>query len=275
MSISNLAVVHPSAQIGENVRIDPFAIVEADTIIGDGSWIGSGAQVFQFARLGKDCKIFPGAMVGSVPQDLKFRGELSTLEVGDRVRVREFCTLNRGTEAAGKTIIGSDCLLMAYVHVAHDCIIAPNVVLANNVTLAGHVEIGKNAVLGGLSAVHQFVRIGDHTMIGGGAKVRKDVPPFVKADRDPLAYAGINKIGLQRRGFTEAQIRSIADCYRLLFVKNLNFSQAVERIVADLEATTEREAILDFLKKAERGLIRGPHIGPTKNAVGAGDSEEN
>lgn len=264
MSNFNLRNIHPEAQIGKNVLIEPFATIERDVIIGDNCRIGANAVIAEGARLGEACQIFPGAAVGTIPQDLKFRGERSFLELGNGVKVREFCTLNRGTGEGGRTIIGDNCLLMAYVHVAHDCIIGSNCILANNVTLAGHIEVGDFAVLGGLTAVHQFVKIGDHVMVGGTSKVRKDIPPFIKADRDPLAYAGVNTIGLQRRGFTREQINLIQESYRLLFIRGFNTKQAIEQISMLIEPTPERSLILDFLKKADRGIIRGPRLNGSK-----------
>lgn len=249
--------IHPEATIGENVTIEPFTTIEADVIIGDGTWIGPHVTIMNGSRIGKNCKIFPGAVIGAIPQDLKFKGEYSTVELDDEVIVREYCTLNRGTKASQCTTIGKGSLLMAYVHVAHDCHIHKYCILANGVTLAGHIEVEEYAILGGLTAVHQFVKIGAHAFIGGGSLVRKDVPPFVKAAREPLSYAGINSVGLRRRGFTTDQIHQIQDIYRILFIKGYNVSKAVEIIEAEIEATPERNYILDFIRKADRGLMRG------------------
>ncbi len=249
--------IHPNAKIGKNVIIEPFATIYGDVEIGDDTWIGPHVTILDGSRIGKNCKIFPGAVIGAIPQDLKFKGEYSLVELGDGVTVREYCTLNRGTQASHRTTIGKNSLLMAYVHVAHDCHIGKNVVLANGVTLAGHIEIDDYAILGGLSAVHQFVRIGTHTFIGGGCLVRKNVPPFVKATREPLSYAGVNSIGLRRRGFKAEQIHQIQNIYRILFVQGNNTTQAVEIIETDVEATPERDYILEFIRKADRGLMRG------------------
>lgn len=261
MEVHKLSIVDPKAQIGKNVTISPFAMISGDVVIGDNCWIGPFASIQDGTRMGKNCKIFQGAIVGSIPQDLKFEGEESILEIGDNVIVREYCTLNRGTKAGYRTSIGSDCLLMAYVHVAHDCIIGNHVILANNVTLAGHIEIGDYAVLGGLTAVHQFVKIGKHSMIGGGSLVGKDVPPFVKASRDPLSYAGVNTVGLSRRGFTPEQQQLIADIYRLIFVKGGNISQSVNNITEQFVDSPEKNAILDFISRSERGLMKGFRAG--------------
>ncbi|MEM1321202.1 MAG: acyl-ACP--UDP-N-acetylglucosamine O-acyltransferase [Bacteroidota bacterium] len=249
--------IHPDAKIGKNVEIGSFVTIEADVVIGDGTRIGPNVCVLNGVRIGSNCQIFPGAIVGSVPQDLKFQGEQSLLEIGDNVTIREYCTINRGTRANFRTVIGSNSLIMAYCHIAHDCIIGENCVLANCVNLAGHIEIGPRTVLGGLTAVHQFVRIGDHVMVGGGSLVRKDVPPYVKAAREPLSYAGVNSIGLKRRGFTKEQIHTIQDIYRILYIRGYNTSQAVERIEDTVIDTPERENILSFIRGADRGIIKG------------------
>ncbi|MEP7268025.1 MAG: acyl-ACP--UDP-N-acetylglucosamine O-acyltransferase [Saprospiraceae bacterium] len=253
----HLSQVHPDARIGKNVHISPFVTIEGDVTIGDNTWIGPNACILNGSRLGNNCKIFPGAVVGAVPQDLKFSGENSILEIGNNVTIREYCTLNRGTKANWTTRIKDNCLLMAYVHVAHDCVLEENVILANNVNLAGHIHIAKYAILGGLTAVHQFVRVGEHVMIGGGSLVRKDVPPFVKAAREPISYAGINSIGLSRRGFSEDTIKEIQDAYRYLFVKGYNTSQALELIENNIPPSAEKSKILEFIKSSERGIMKG------------------
>jgi len=255
--IDKLSFVHPSAQIGEGVTIEPFAYVGANVVIGDGTWIGPQSTVMEGAFIGKNCRVFPGAVVGAIPQDLKFKGEKSTLIVEDNVTIRECCTLNRGTEASMTTKIGKNTLLMAYVHVAHDTFIGENCILANNVNLAGHIEIGNHVIIGGLSAVHQFVKIGDHSMIGGGSLVRKDVPPYIKAAREPLSYVGVNSLGLKRRGFTQEQIHHIQDIYRILFVKNSNVKKSIDIIEATIEETPEKQFVLQFLYNADRGLMKG------------------
>lgn len=257
MNVNNLSIVHPDAKLGKDVFVSPFSTIAADVEIGEGSWIGPYVSIMDGVRIGKNCKVFPGAILGSVPQDLKFVGEESILEIGDNVIIREYCTLNRGTKANYKTVIGNNCLLMAYVHVAHDCIVNNNVILANNVNLAGHIEIGKFAVLGGLTAVHQFVKIGEHAMVGGGSLVRKDVPPFVKAGREPLSYTGVNSIGLKRRGFGPEQINTIHNIYRQLFVIGGNISKSVKLIENDFPESAEKTQILNFIKEASRGLMKG------------------
>ncbi len=200
------AYIHPKAKIGENVTIEPFAVIYENVEIGDGTWVGPHATIFPGARIGKNCKIYPGASISAVPQDLKFAGEETVTIVGDNTTIREAVTLNRGTVDKYRTEVGRNCLVMAYVHVAHDCIIGNNCIVANAVQLAGHVVVDDFAFIGGTSAVHQFVRIGKHAMVSGGSLVRKDVPPFTKAGREPLSYVGINSVGLKRRGFTAQQL---------------------------------------------------------------------
>jgi len=252
------ANVHPGAQLGEGVEISPYVTIEEDVVIGDGCRIGPNAVIMAGTRLGKHCRIFPGAVVGAEPQDLKFEGEHTTLEIGDHTTIREFCTLNRGTVAAGTTKIGSHCLLMAYVHVAHDCLVGDRVVLANNVNLAGHVEVGDHAVLGGMSAVHQFVKIGSHVMLGGGSLLRKDVPPYITAAREPVRFVGVNKTGLERREFTAKEIETIARAYRIFFAPGFSRQEALDLIERDIPAGAERQQIIDFVHSSNRGIIRGP-----------------
>ena len=252
-----LAVIHPNAKIGENVTINPFVTIEDNVVIGDGTWIGSNAVIMSGARIGKNCKIFPGAVVSAIPQDLKFNGEDSTLEIGDNTIIREYCTLNRGTAAFQKTVIGKNCLLMSYVHVAHDCIIGDNCILANNATLAGHVIVEENALLGGMVAVHQFTKIGAHSMLGGGVLLNKDVPPFVRVARYPASYIGVNVVGLRRKGFSDDAIRRIQDIYHQLFVVTQNRAQAVQAIVEQLPSSDERNQIMDFVEDSKNGIIKG------------------
>jgi len=252
-----LAYVHPEAKVADNVVIEPFVSIDKDVVIGEGTRIGSSVTIMPGVRIGKNCRIFPGAVIGGEPQDLKFRGEYSTVEIGDNTTIREYVTINRGTSAKGKTVVGSNCLLMAYVHVAHDCVVGNNVILVNSTQLAGEVVIDDFAILGGMSAVHQFVHVGSHVMISGGSLVRKDVPPFIKAGREPLAYVGINSIGLRRRNFTNEKIREVQEIYRYIYQKGLNISQAAEIIEAEMPASTERDEVLLFIKDSKRGIIRG------------------
>jgi UDP-N-acetylglucosamine acyltransferase len=257
MSQYPLANVHPEARIGKNVVIEPFATVQKDVIIEDGSWIGPGAVVWDGSRIGKNVKIYPGASVSSIPQDLKFAGEQTETIIGDNTVIREYVTISRGTTDKMKTAIGKNCLLMAYVHVAHDCIIGNNCILVNTVQVAGHVTIEDWAIIGGASALHQFVKVGAHVMVSGGSLVRKDIPPFTKAAREPLTYAGINSVGLKRRGFSADKINEIQEIYRYIFMRGLNNSKAIEMIEAELPISDERELILNFVKESERGIMKG------------------
>ena len=256
--ISGPAYIHPDARIGENVTIEPFTYIAGNVVIGDGTWIGPNAVIMDGSRIGRNCRIFPTAVVSAIPQDLKFRGEDSTAEIGDKTTVREGSTVNRGTAAVGKTIIGENCLLMAYSHVGHDCRIGNNCILGNSAGLAGEVIVGEWAILSAGALVHQFVRIGAHVMIGGASKVRTDVPPFIKADKDPLSYMGINSIGLTRRGFEKERIDEIHNIYRAIYQNGMNVSQALEYVDKEFEPSPDRDYILEFIRQSERGIIRGP-----------------
>lgn len=252
-----LAYIHPQAKIATNVVVEPFTTIHNNVIIGSGTWIGSNVTIMEGARIGKNCRIFPGAVISAIPQDLKFDGEDSLAIIGDNTTIRECVTVNRGTKALGHTKIGDNCLIMATTHVAHDCIIGNNCILANGSIIAGHVTIGDYAILSGLVAVHQFIHIGEHSMVSGGSLVRKDVPPFSKAGKEPLSYIGINSIGLRRRGFDTEKIREIQDIYRILYQKNYNTTQALEKIEAEMEATKERDQIILFIKNSQRGIMKG------------------
>lgn len=255
---SALRDIHPGAKIGNNVHIGSFTVIDEDVVIGDNCRIGSNVHIFNGARIGDSVQIFPFASISATPQSNKKEEEKAILEIGNGTIIRESCTINRGNSAfGGRTTVGQNCLLMAYVHVAHDCHVANNCVLANNVTLAGHIEVGKNATLGGLVAVHQFVRIGEQVMIGGGSLVRKDVPPFVTAAREPLSYAGINSIGLRRRGFSTADMHHIEDIYRILFVRGFSIRKALDIIEHELPQSEYSRQILEFVRNAKRGLMRG------------------
>jgi UDP-N-acetylglucosamine acyltransferase len=252
-----LANVHPEAKIGNNVTIEPFATVQKNVHVGDGSWIGPNAVIWEGARLGKNVKVFPGASVSAVPQDLKFAGEETETFIGDNTVIREFVTISRGTTDKYKTVVGNNCLLMAYVHIAHDCIVGNNCILANAVQLAGHVQIENWAIIGGSSAVHQFVKVGSHVMVSGGSLVRKDIPPYTKAAREPLTYCGVNTIGLRRRGFDADKISEIQEIYRYIFLKGLNNSKALDLVEKELPASTEKENIISFIRGSERGIMKG------------------
>lgn len=247
----------PLLQINDNVHIEPSATLHGGITVGEGTWIGSHVTIHDGARIGKNCRIFPGAVVSAIPQDLKFGGEKTTLEIGDNTTIRECVTLNRGTSAHGKTVIGANVLLMAYVHVAHDCLIGDHAILANAVNMGGHVEIGEAVVIGGMAAIHQFVKIGAHAMISGGSLVRKDVPPYVKAGRNPVQYEGVNSIGLRRRGYPNETIHSIQEIYRYIFFSGMNNSQALDYVETHLKPTEERDEVITFIRNASRGIIRG------------------
>ncbi len=255
--IHPLACVDPKAELGNGVIVSPFAVIEAGAVIGDNCSVGPQALVTSWARIGNDVKIHKGAVVGTDPQDLKFGGEETVLEVGDRTVIREFATLNRGTKASGRTRIGSDVLIMAYVHVAHDCRVGNHVILANAIAMGGHVEIGDWVIIGGLVGIHQFVRIGEHSLIGGGFRVIVDVPPYVIAAELPLKYKGINSIGLKRRGLKKDTIHTIQSVYRTLYRKGMNISEAMQVIKKEYERTPEVMNIIDFIEKRDiRTLLK-------------------
>ena len=251
-----LAYIHPDAKIAPTVVIEPFVTIDKNVVIEEGTWIGPNVTIMEGARIGKNCKIYPGAVIGGIPQDLKFKGEETLAVIGDNTTIRECVTVNRGTSAKGKTVIGSNCLIMAYCHVAHDCLLGNNIIISNSTQLAGEVEVDDFAIISGGCLVHQFTRIGSHVMVQGGSKVGKDVPPYVTAGREPLSYAGINSIGLRRRGFTNEQIRDIQDVYRYIFQSGMNTTNAIERIQAELPATKERDEIILFVKNSPRGIIK-------------------
>jgi UDP-N-acetylglucosamine acyltransferase len=254
--ISNLAYIGPGAQLGENVTIEPFAYIAGNVVIGDNTWIGPNSTVLDGARIGKNCKIFSGAVVSAIPQDLKFKGEETTTEIGDNSTLREGVTVNRGTVAAGKTVVGKNCLLMAYSHVGHDCFVGNNCILANIAGLAGETKVDDYTIISGGTFVHQFSRIGSHVIIGPLCKVRVDVPPYVKAERDPLSFMGLNVVGLTRRGFEKERIDEIHNIYRAIFLKKMNISQALDYVENEFKPSQDRDYILNFIRKSERGIIR-------------------
>ncbi|EAY28543.1 acyl-ACP--UDP-N-acetylglucosamine O-acyltransferase [Microscilla marina] len=257
MKNNSLSYIHPNAKIGENVVIEPFVAIYDNVEIGDGTWIGANTVIMSGARIGKNCKVHPGAVISNIPQDLKFEGEDSLAVIGDNTIIRECATINRGTKYADKTQIGNNCLIMAYVHVAHDCLIGDNCILSNSVQVAGHVEIGYHAIVSGNSAVHQFSKIGSHVMVSGGSLVRKDVPPFVTAAREPLSYVGVNSIGLERRGFTKARINAIQDTYRIIFQSGLNTTKALNLVKEQIPESPDREEIIKFIQSSDRGIMKG------------------
>ncbi len=249
--------INPKAQIGSNVEIGPYCFIDEDVIIGDNTRIEPNVTIYRGSRIGSNCHVFPGAVIGAIPQDLKFEGEYTTVEIGNHNTIRECATINRGTKAAGVTRVGEHNLIMAYVHIAHDCVIGNYCVLANATNLAGHVEIEDYVIFGGMSAAHQFIKIGKHAFIGGGAMMRKDVPPYVLAAKNPAVFAGINSVGLRRRKFNIKQIHQIQDIYRLLYNSGLNTTQAIEKILQETTPSEIRDEIIGFIKKSERGIISG------------------
>lgn len=255
--IHSLSQIHPDAKIDPSVEIGPFVTIEGDVEIGPNCHIGSNVTIMDGARIGSNVRIFPGAVISAIPQDLKFKGEKTVAIIGDNTTLRECVTVNRGTAAKGLTRVGKNCLIMAYSHVAHDCIVGNSVIISNATQLAGEVVVDDFAVIGGGTLVHQFCHLGTHVMIQGGALINKDIPPFVKAAREPISYTGVNSIGLRRRGFTSDQIRDIQEVYRYLYLSRLNVTDAVERIEAELPATSERDEIIMFIKNSKRGIIRG------------------
>ena len=255
--VNNLASVSPNATIGENVEIGPFTTIHEDVVIGKGTKIHSNVSIYPGTRIGENCEVFPGAVIGVIPQDLKFGGEYTTVEIGDNTTIREHVTIHRGTSDKLATRIGSNCLLMTYVHVAHDCQIGNNVILASYVGLSGHVIIDDFAILEGTVVAQQFVHIGAHTFIGGASLIRKDIPPFIKAAREPLTFAGVNSIGIRRRGFTDEQVREIEDIYRIIYVQNNNISKGIAAVKETLADSDIQKMILGFIETSDKGVIRG------------------
>lgn len=249
--------VSPKAELGNDVSIGPFTIVEAGAVIGDGTTVGGNALIATGARIGKDCRIHHGAVVGHAPQDLKYNNEPTTCELGDRNVVREYATLHRGTVEEGRTIIGNDNLLMGYVHIAHDCIVGSNVIMSNAAMLAGHAHVDDFAIIGGITPVHQFVHIGAHVMIGGGLRVPKDVPPYVRAAGEPLVFSGLNSVGLRRRGFLRETIDALDKAYNIIYNSNLNVSQAIAKLKEDAQLMTVSEVqnVVNFIAGSKRGII--------------------
>ncbi|OJV38909.1 MAG: acyl-[acyl-carrier-protein]--UDP-N-acetylglucosamine O-acyltransferase [Bacteroidales bacterium 36-12] len=257
MTIHPLSQIHPEAKIAPNVEIGPFVFIDKNVEIGSGTTITANVTILEGSRIGENSKIFPGAVIGAIPQDLKFKGEDTLAIIGNNTTIRECVTVNRGTVAKGKTVVGNNCLLMAYSHVAHDCIIGDSVIIANATQLAGEVEIDDFAILGGGTLVHQFCRIGAHVMIQGGSKVSKDIPPYCTAAREPISFVGVNSIGLKRRGYTNEQINMIQDIYRIVFQSKLNTSNAIAKVIETISESAERDLIIEFIQASERGIIKG------------------
>lgn len=259
--ISPLAYIHPDAKLGKDVIVEPFAYIAGKVEIGDNSWIGPHAVIYDGAFIGRNCKIHSGAVIAGTPQDLKFKGEESTVVIGDNNTIRECATINRGTAAKGVTTIGSDNLLMAYTHVGHDCTVGNHCVLVNRVSLGGEVVVDDWAILGGHVAVHQFCNIGAHSIVSGGTAVTKDIPPFVTAARNPTFFMGVNSIGLRRRGFTNERIHQIQEMCRILFQSGLSYSHGMDRIEAELPSSEDREMMLGFIRHSKRGILKAnPNI---------------
>lgn len=257
MNISPLAVVDPEAQLGENITVEPFAIIKKDVIIGDNCHIYPHAIILDGARIGNNCNVFPGAVIAGIPQDLKFKGEDTIAIIGDNTTLRECVTVNRGTASKGQTVVGRNCLIMAYSHIAHDCVLKDHVIVGNASQIAGEVEIDDYAIISGGSLVHQFTRISKHVMIQGGSRIGKDIPPYTLIGRDPIVYCGINIVGLRRRGFTNQQVFLIQDIYRTLYTRGLNNTDAIKAIETEYEPCEERDLILNFIKNSKRGIVRG------------------
>ena len=254
--ISPLASIDPNAKIGANVQIGPFVTIEGDVEIGDNCIIDASATICRFTKLGKNCHVFPSAVIGAVPQDLKFHGEQTWTIIGDNNVLREFVTVHRGTASKGQTLIGNNNLIMAYCHVAHDCILHNNIIMSNATQLAGEVEVDDFAIIGGGTLVHQFSRIGGHCMVQGGSRINKDIPPYAIVAREPIAFCGINSVGLNRRGFTPDQIHTIQEVYRIIYNSGLNTTQALENIGNNVPDTPERNAIVDFVRRSAKGIVR-------------------
>ena len=255
--ISPLASVHPSAKIDETAQIGPFVVIEEDVEIGAGTIVDGNATICAQTRIGKNCHVFPSAVIGAIPQDLKFHDELTYTIIGDNNVMRECCTIHRGTASKGKTVVGNGNLIMAYCHVAHDCVLHDHIIMSNCVQLAGEVVVEDYAIIGGGALVHQFSHLGSHIMVQGGTHVNKDIPPFVIAAHEPIKYFGINSVGLNRRGFSQERIAAIQAVYRLMFMSKLNISQALERIEAELPQSEDRDLIVNFVKSSDRGVIKG------------------
>jgi len=251
-----LAYIHPDAQLGKNVTVEPFAYIAGDVVIDEGSWIGPNATILDGARMGKNCNVYPGAVISAIPQDMKYAGEITTTEIGDNCTFREGATINRGTVALGKTVMGNNCLMMANSHVAHDCIIGNNCILVNNVLLAGEVHVDDFVIMGGGSAAHQFTHIGAHAMISGGAMFKKDIPPYSIINNNPVGFAGINKIGLKRRGYSQQSINQIEEIFKIIYFSGRNISQAVQYLKDNFESTDELNYIVDFISKSKRGILK-------------------
>ncbi len=252
-----LSVISPKAQLHESVEVGPFSIIHENVSIGEGTKIHSNVALYPGTIIGNNCEVYPGAVIGVIPQDLKFEGENTTVEIGNNTIIRECVTIHRGTKDKWKTSIGNNCLLMTYVHVAHDCQIGNNVILASYTGLSGHVTIDDFAILEGKVAAQQFAHIGRHAFVGGASLVRKNIPPFIKAAREPLMFAGVNSVGLRRRGFSDEEIKTIEDIYRIIYIQNSNVSKALEIVKETIVPSEIRDEIIHFIEGSDKGVIRG------------------
>ena len=257
-TISPLASVSPKAKLGDNIEIGPFAFIDDDVEIGDGCKIHTHAMIYSYVKMGKNCQVFPGAVVGAIPQDLKYEGEVTYAEIGDNVTISERVTINRGTKASGKCVtkIGSNTLLMSYVHVAHDCVVGNHCILVSFVGIAGETVVDDWAIVGGGAKAHQFSKIGCHAMVGGMSKINKDIPPYVLCGRDPICYSGVNIVGLRRRGFSSDVIRNIKDIYDTIYFAGYNITDGCAKVEAGFPQSEERDTILNFIRSSKRGIIR-------------------
>lgn len=258
-NISPNSEIHSNAKIGKNVTIEASSVIDDNVVIGDNTWIASNVRIFSGAKIGSGCKIFPGAVIAAIPQDLKFKGEETFVEIGSDTTIRECVTINRGTAAKGKTVVGNNCLIMAYTHIAHDVIIGNNCVLTNSVQIAGEVEIGDFVGIGGGTMIHQFCKVGKHAFVSGMTPVISDIPPYIKAVGIgmPAKYQGINYVGLKRRGFTKQEIDNIHEIYRILYQESMNTSQALDYIEDKFDDSEEKTEIISFIRKSQRGIIKG------------------
>jgi UDP-N-acetylglucosamine acyltransferase len=256
-AIHPTAIIDPGAQLGVDVTIGPYTIIEGNVKVGDGTSVGQHAIIGEYTSIGRQCRIFHGAAVGLIPQDMKFKGEKTYLRIGDRTTIREFCTLNRGTAARGETVIGNDCLFLAYSHVAHDCVIGDHFIASNNLGMAGHVEVGTNVTIGGMCAIHQFTRIGDYAMIGVYSYVNQDIVPFALVGSEPVRIADVNKVKLERSGFSPERIQEIKRAFRILFREKLKLEEAIASLAKEFPGNEDILRLIDFVnKKSERGILR-------------------
>lgn len=252
-----IANISPDAKIGKGTVVAAFATIYEDVIIGENCNIGPNTVIYPGTRIGNNVQIYPGAIIGPPSQDLKYKGEYTTTEIGDNTVIREYVTIHKGTTDRMKTVVGKNCLLMAMVHIAHDCLIGDHVIIANNGALSGHVTVGEYAIIEGMVGVQQFIHIGQHAFIGGGSLVRKNVPPFVKAAREPISYIGVNTVGLRRRGYSDHQVSLIEDIYRVIYVQNSNLSVALNIVNLELPASAEKDIIVEFIRNSTKGIMRG------------------